>query len=69
MFEHAIKEFGTAEILVNNAGLQRDSTFQTMTLAQWNTVLGIDRTGQFLCAREVIREFVRRGVVPSVPVP
>jgi glucose 1-dehydrogenase len=66
MFQHAIQEFGTIDILVNNAGLQRDSKFQTMTLAQWNTVLGINLTGQFLCAREAIREFVRRGVVPSV---
>jgi glucose 1-dehydrogenase len=66
MFQHAIKELGTVDILVNNAGLQRDSKFQTMTLAQWNTVLGINLTGQFLCAREAIREFIRRGVVPSV---
>ena len=66
MFASAVKEFGTVDILVNNAGLQRDSKFQTMTLAQWNTVIGINLTGQFLCAREAIREFVRRGVVPSV---
>ncbi len=63
---HAIKEFGTIDILVNNAGLQRDAKFQSMTLAEWNTVLGINLTGQFLCAREAIREFVRRGVVASV---
>lgn len=66
MFRRAIQEFGTIDILVNNAGLQRDSKFQAMTLAQWNTVLGVNLTGQFLCAREAIREFVRRGVVPSV---
>ncbi len=66
MFAHAIREFGTLDILVNNAGLQRDAKFQSMTLAEWNTVLGINLTGQFLCAREAIREFVRRGVVASV---
>lgn len=66
MFAHAIKEFGTIDILVNNAGLQRDSPFLSMTLADWNTVLSINLTGQFLCAREAIREFVRRGIVPSV---
>jgi glucose 1-dehydrogenase len=66
MFQHAIKEFGTIDILVNNAGLQRDAKFQSMTLGEWNTVLGINLTGQFLCAREAIREFLRRGVVPSV---
>ncbi len=66
MFQHMIQEFGTIDILVNNAGLQRDSAFKDMTLAQWNTVLGINLTGQFLCAREAIREFLRRGVVPAV---
>jgi glucose 1-dehydrogenase len=66
MFAHAIKTFGTIDILVNNAGLQRDSGFQNMTLEQWNTVIGVNLTGQFLCAREAVREFLRRGVVPSV---
>jgi glucose 1-dehydrogenase len=66
MFKHVIGEFGTVDILVNNAGLQRDSAFRTMTLAQWNTVIGINLTGQFLCAREAVREFLRRGIVPAV---
>jgi glucose 1-dehydrogenase len=66
MFEHAIQEFGTLDILVNNAGLQRDAKFLSMTLPEWNTVLSVNLTGQFLCAREAIREFVRRGIVPSV---
>ncbi len=66
MFRHLIQEFGTVDILVNNAGLQRDAAFRDMTLAQWNTVLGVNLTGQCLCAREAIREFLRRGVVPAV---
>ncbi len=66
MFKQAIAEFGTVDILVNNAGLQRDSAFHEMTLAQWNKVISVNLTGQFLCAREAVREFTRRGVVPSV---
>ncbi|MGB6603464.1 MAG: SDR family oxidoreductase [Steroidobacteraceae bacterium] len=66
MFRHMIRELGTIDILVNNAGLQRDAPFREMTLAEWNTVLGVNLTGQFLCAREAIREFLRRGVVPSI---
>jgi glucose 1-dehydrogenase len=66
MFAFAIKSFGTVDILVNNAGLQRDSAFQDMTLEKWNKVLNVNLTGQFLCARAAIREFLRRGVVPSV---
>jgi glucose 1-dehydrogenase len=66
MFRRAIAELGTIDILVNNAGLQRDAPFHNMTLAQWNTVIGVNLTGQFLCAREAVREFLRRGVVPAV---
>ena len=66
MFRRAIAEFGTLDILINNAGLQRDAPFHAMTLSQWETVIGVNLTGQFLCAREAVREFLRRGVVPSV---
>jgi glucose 1-dehydrogenase len=66
MFRRAIAEFGTIDILVNNAGLQRDAPFHEMTLAQWNTVIAVNLTGQFLCAREAVREFLRRGVVETV---
>ena len=66
MFERAIAEFGTLDILVNNAGMQRDATFHEMTLEQWNAVISVNLTGQFLCARAAVREFRRRGIVPSV---
>jgi glucose 1-dehydrogenase len=66
IFKRMVKEFGTIDILVNNAGLQRDAAFHEMTLAQWNTVLNVNLTGQFLCAREAVREFLRRGIVRSV---
>ena len=66
MFARMKQEFGTTDILVANAGLQRDAAFQEMTLAQWQKVLDVNLTGQFLCAREAVREFLRRGVVPEV---
>lgn len=65
MFADTIQAYGTIDILVNNAGLQRDAPFEEMTLEQWNLVLGVNLTGQFLCAREAIKEFLRRGVDPK----
>ncbi|CCH02123.1 short-chain dehydrogenase/reductase SDR [Fibrella aestuarina BUZ 2] len=66
MFQQAVAHFGTVDILVNNAGLQRDAKFDEMTLQQWQTVIDVNLTGQFLCAREAIREFLRRGPRPEV---
>ncbi len=66
MFKTAIATFGTVDILVANAGLQRDAPFHEMTLQQWNTVIGVNLTGQFLCCREAIREYLRRGIRPEI---
>ena len=66
MFAEMMSRFGTIDILVNNAGLQQDAPFHEMTLAQWNKVISVNLTGQFLCSREAVREFRRRGVVPEV---
>jgi glucose 1-dehydrogenase len=68
MFQKAFSAFGTIDILVANAGLQQDAPLEKMTLAQWNTVIGINLTGQFLCCREAVREFKRRGVVKEISV-
>ncbi len=66
MVEEACAVFGTLDIVVANAGLQRDAPFEEMTLAQWNTVINVNLTGQFLCARAGVREFLRRGPRPQV---
>lgn len=66
MFETMRARLGTVDILVNNAGLQRDAPIEEMSLEQWNSVLAVNLTGQFLCAREAVREFKRRGVRPEV---
>jgi glucose 1-dehydrogenase len=68
MFAKAVDHFGTLHVVVSNAGLQRDSPYDEMTLDQWNTVIGVNLTGQFLCTREAVREFKRRGVDRNVSV-
>ena len=61
MFARAVHELGTLHVVVCNAGLQRDAPFEQMTLEQWRTVLDVNLTGQFLCARAAVKEFKRRG--------
>lgn len=65
MFKKMKETFGTIDILVNNAGIQKDSSFMDMTLSDWESVLSVNLTGQFLCSREAVREFSQRGMVPE----
>jgi glucose 1-dehydrogenase len=66
MFETVLGEFGALDILVNNAGIQKDAPLAEMTLEQWNAVLSVNLTGAFLCTREAVRHFLRKGVRPEV---
>jgi glucose 1-dehydrogenase len=62
MFRAMEERFGGIDILVANAGVQRDASLVDMTLAQWSTVIGVNLTGQFLCCREAARAMSRQGV-------
>lgn len=66
LFSETRQQYGTVHILVNNAGIQNGAPFQDMTVAQWQQVIDVNLTGQFLCAREAVREFLRRGMQPTV---
>ncbi|SMF14164.1 glucose 1-dehydrogenase [Tistlia consotensis] len=66
LFAGTLQRFGDLHILINNAGLQRGARFQDMTLAQWRTVIDVNLTGQFLCARAAVRHFLERGAQPEV---
>ena len=52
--------FGGIDLLVANSGMQKDAAVTEMTLDQWNAVISVNLTGQFLCCRVAIRAF-RRG--------
>lgn len=63
MFRKTIDTYGTVDILVSNAGIQKDAPFLEMSLEDWQKVLDINLTGQFLCAQEAAKEFIKRGIV------
>jgi glucose 1-dehydrogenase len=66
MFATVTGEFGALDILVSNAGIQKDAPFDEMTAEQWDRVMGVNLRGQFLCAREAVRTFRRQGVRKDV---
>lgn len=66
IFRRCVDAFGTLDIVVANAGIQRDAPVGRMTVDDWSRVLAVNLTGQFLCARAAVREFRRRGPRPEV---
>jgi glucose 1-dehydrogenase len=66
MFKETIETFGTVDICVANSGIQIDHKLHEMPLDAWKKVIDINLTGQFLCAREALKEFLRRGMRTDV---
>jgi glucose 1-dehydrogenase len=64
LFRAASHHFQDIDILVNNAGIEQPAPIQDMTLAQWQKVIDINLTGQFLCARAAARAFLNRTPKP-----
>lgn len=66
LFAQTLAAFGRLDILVANSGLQKDAPSIEMTLEEWNTVLNVNLTGQFLCARAALRQFRDQGHSPEI---
>ena len=65
MFDEHDGRCGRIDILVANAGVQQDAPVAEMTLEQWQTVIDVNLTGQFLCVREAVRRFVAQQPAPT----
>lgn len=65
MFKKMFDVYGTIDILINNAGIQKDAPLIEMTKDDWEKVIGINLTGQFLCAQAAAKEFIKRGIIKN----
>ena len=65
LFDALRNRFGGVDIVVANAGIQRDAAFTEMTLDQWRKVIDVNLTGQFVCAQDAVRQFRRQGLQPD----
>lgn len=66
MFAEAKGRFGRIDICVPNSGIQLNAPVDEMTLQQWQRVIDVNLTGQFLCARAAIRQFKQQGIDRSL---
>ena len=55
------ERFGKIDILINNAGITRDSTFKKMTVEQWNEVINVNLSGVFYCTKAVSEYMLAAG--------
>ena len=61
MMQEILDEFGTVDVLVNNAGITRDSVFHKMTPQQWYEVIETNLNSVFICSRLVIEGMIKKG--------
>jgi len=66
MVAEVAERFGRLDILVANAGLQRDAAFTEMTSDDWRRVIDVNLTGQFLCCRAAVRRFLAQEERPDL---
>jgi len=57
----AVGEFGRLDVLINNAGINRDAMSHKMTEEQWDQVLAVNLKGTFLCAQAALPKMRERG--------
>ncbi|UCG38802.1 MAG: 3-oxoacyl-[acyl-carrier-protein] reductase [bacterium] len=60
MVDETLEKFGRVDYLVNNAGITRDALLMRMEDDAWNTVLGINLTGTYLCSKAVVRIMMKQ---------
>src|ERR1700712_390803 len=66
LFAETLKAFGRLDILIANSGLQKDAPIAELSLEDWNTVINVNLTGQFLCARAALRQFATQQIRPDI---
>jgi glucose 1-dehydrogenase len=60
LIEDTIRQFGRIDVLVNNAGIQKDIPFEQTTIEERYKIIGVDLTGPFVCSREAIKHMEKQ---------
>ncbi len=64
LFQACLDAYGHVDVVLSNAGVQADAKFHEMTLEEWNKVISVDLTGNFLVCRAAVRQFRKQGIYP-----
>jgi glucose 1-dehydrogenase len=64
LVEQTIEHFGRLDVLVNNAGIQKNIPIEETTLDEWYKIIAVDLTGPFVCSREAVKHMEKQQNSP-----
>ena len=59
LFQTVVATYGAVDVLVNNAGITRDTLLMRMKQAQWQEVIDLNLTGVFLCTQAAAKLMIK----------
>ncbi|MDT3958391.1 glucose 1-dehydrogenase [Staphylococcus kloosii] len=66
LVQTAVKEFGTLDVMINNAGFEKPIPTHEMSVSEWQKVIDINLTGAFMGAKAAVNQFLKedkKGVI------
>ncbi|KNF07363.1 3-oxoacyl-[acyl-carrier-protein] reductase FabG [Gottschalkia purinilytica] len=68
MIDFCIKEFGTIDILINNAGISQEKLFVDITDEDWDNMINTNLKSVFYCTQEVLKHMIskKRGKIINI---
>ena len=61
MVDQVVEKWGRLDILINNAGITKDTLLLRMSEQAWDDVLGINLRGTFLCSKHALKPMMKGG--------
>ncbi|HVX02693.1 MAG TPA: glucose 1-dehydrogenase [Nitrososphaera sp.] len=60
LIRQTIEHYGRIDVLVNNAGIQKEIPLEETSVAQWYKTISVDLTGPFICSREAVKHMLKQ---------
>ncbi len=60
LIDEIVKHYGRIDVLVNNAGIQQEVSFEDTSIEVWQKIIAVDLTGPFVCSREAVKHMLNQ---------
>jgi glucose 1-dehydrogenase len=65
LVKKTVEHYGRIDVLVNNAGIQKNIPIEETSIDDWYKIIAVDLTGPFVCSREAIKQMEKQQDIPS----